>query len=855
MAYFLYFRKRPSVRVSCLRRTFINQPYYRMKRYLNLLFLAAAALCASCARDAVVSDVPPKGEDVGGYDNNVIVPGWVRIRLDDEAAPLRTGVFTRGEADSGNPLLDELAAGLGATEIREVFPTDPRFEERHRKYGLHLWFDIRLGDEVPVSRAEQEFAALPGVRHAQPIYRIVALDGADYPLPSEVSEPSSWEGSSREMPFNDPGLKMQWHYDNDGTMTNAEGETVAVEGADIGLFEAWEMYGAGDPSVIVAVMDTGVFSGHEDLQGNMWVNEAELNGTEGVDDDGNGYVDDIYGWNFVRDSGTIVPEDHGTHVAGTVAAVNNNGIGVCGVAGGTGNGDGARIMSMQIFEGDESVGDTNAECFVYAADNGAVISQNSWTWTRLSSLPRAYDEAFDYFIENAGMDDSDGDGVNDRQTGPMKGGIIICAAGNSGGRIEYPAADARCVAVTAMGATFKLEAYSNRGAEADIMAPGGVKAANSKRRVWSTVADNDYAAMYGTSMACPHVSGVAALIIAEYGQEGFTAEQCREILLRAYRPVGGLADDDAELGVLGVGLLDAGAAFVTDPQSQPGVVEFGSMQVSGNTVSVPWRVPADGNGNAVAQFVVEYAPKEGGGTPGGGTVANRYDVGQTMVYTFEGLYNTDYEINVRSIDRFGNSSEAVSGSVSIGNFENRPPERTSERMADVSMPDTAETSIVSITLTPYFTDPDLEYGDELSYSATSVNEDIVATEVAGEVLRLIPRAKGTSLVTVTASDLAGATVGFSIYATVAGGTGPSGDDGAVAISPNPVADRLNVRLGDTEGEAVVRIYDGAARLVMEAREEIVGGGVELDVSRLSPGAYSLVAEGGGRTVRGTFVKR
>ena len=566
-------------------------------------------------------------------------------------------------------------------------------------------------------------------------------------------------------------------------------------------------------------------------------------------------MDDIYGWNFVRDSGTIVPEDHGTHVAGTVAAVNNNGIGVCGVAGGTGNGDGARIMSMQIFEGEESVGDTNAECFVYAADNGAVISQNSWTWTRLSSLPRAYDEAFDYFIENAGMDDSDGDGVNDRQTGPMKGGIIICAAGNSGGRIEYPAADARCVAVTAMGATFKLEAYSNRGAEADIMAPGGVKAANSKRRVWSTVAENDYAAMYGTSMACPHVSGVAALIIAEYGQEGFTAEQCREILLRAYRPVGGLADDDAELGVLGVGLLDAGAAFVTDPQSQPGVVEFGSMQVSGNTVSVPWRVPADGNGNAVAQFVVEYAPKEGGGTPGGGTVANRYDVGQTMVYTFEGLYNTDYEINVRSIDRFGNSSEAVSGSVSIGNFENRPPERTSERMADVSMPDTAETSIVSITLTPYFTDPDLEYGDELSYSATSVNEDIVATEVAGEVLRLIPRAKGTSLVTVTASDLAGATVSFSIYATVAGGTGPSGDDGAVAISPNPVADRLNVRLGDTEGEAAVRIYDGAARLVMEAREEIVGGGVELDVSRLSPGAYSLVAEGGGRTVRGTFVKR
>lgn len=853
MAYFLYFRKRPSVRVSCLRRTFINQPYYRMKRYLNLLFLAAAALCASCARDAVVSDVPPKGEDVGGYDNNVIVPGWVRIRLDDEAAPLRTGVFTRGEADSGNPLLDELAAGLGATEIREVFPTDPRFEERHRKYGLHLWFDIRLGDEVPVSRAEQEFAALPGVRHAQPIYRIVALDGADYPLPSEVSEPSSWEGSSREMPFNDPGLKMQWHYDNDGTMTNAEGETVAVEGADIGLFEAWEMYGAGDPSVIVAVMDTGVFSGHEDLQGNMWVNEAELNGTAGKDDDGNGYRDDIHGYDFYKKSPDVEPGEHGTHVAGTIAAVNDNGIGVSGVAGGTGNGDGVRIMTCAIYDY-MGYGTATPTGYVYAADNGAVISQNSWNYPMINILPEDMSVAFDYFIDNAGI------GPDGEQTGPMKGGVIIFAAGNEfSPKVGCPSDDPRVITVTSMMADYVKASYSNYGTEADIFAPGGAgerdAAFPQQGQVYSTGLDNTYTYHSGTSMACPHVSGVAALIIAEYGQEGFTAEQCREILLRAYRPVGGLADDDAELGVLGVGLLDAGAAFVTDPQSQPGVVEFGSMQVSGNTVSVPWRVPADGNGNAVAQFVVEYAPKEGGGTPGGGTVANRYDVGQTMVYTFEGLYNTDYEINVRSIDRFGNSSEAVSGSVSIGNFENRPPERTSERMADVSMPDTAETSIVSITLTPYFTDPDLEYGDELSYSATSVNEDIVATEVAGEVLRLIPRAKGTSLVTVTASDLAGATVGFSIYATVAGGTGPSGDDGAVAISPNPVADRLNVRLGDTEGEAVVRIYDGAARLVMEAREEIVGGGVELDVSRLSPGAYSLVAEGGGRTVRGTFVKR
>ena len=601
-------------------------------KYRYWLAGLCAGLLISCAKESFTVGVEPEDGDRIYADGDEVIRGWIRIKLSEEGPEaLRTGQFTRGEAATGDGDIDEVAAALGATEVRRVFRDGGRFAERRRRYGLHLWYDIRFDEEIPVSRAGAEFAALPGVAYAEPVYRIQRLDAAAIPAEAlyEPPVPAAEEG---QWPFDDPMLSQQWHYYNDGTISGTEA------GADMNLFEGWKTT-AGSPAVIVAVTDSGV------------------------------------------------------------------------------------------------------------------------------------------------------------------------------------------------------------------------QAANSKRRVWSTVADNDYAAMYGTSMACPHVSGVAALIIAEYGQEGFTAEQCREILLRAYRPVGGLADDDAELGVLGVGLLDAGAAFVTDPQSQPGVVEFGSMQVSGNTVSVPWRVPADGNGNAVAQFVVEYAPKEGGGTPGGGTVANRYDVGQTMVYTFEGLYNTDYEINVRSIDRFGNSSEAVSGSVSIGNFENRPPERTSERMADVSMPDTAETSIVSITLTPYFTDPDLEYGDELSYSATSVNEDIVATEVAGEVLRLIPRAKGTSLVTVTASDLAGATVGFSIYATVAGGTGPSGDDGAVAISPNPVADRLNVRLGDTEGEAVVRIYDGAARLVMEAREEIVGGGVELDVSRLSPGAYSLVAEGGGRTVRGTFVKR
>ena len=804
----------------------------------------------SCTKEPVLSEAPERDvPDVSVPDDDNIVSGWVRIKLADDAAPLCVGAFTRGEVESGDPRLDEIAQELGATEIRRVFRDGGRFAERRRRYGLHLWYDIKIGEDVPVSRAEAGIAAVPGVAHVQPIYkakltdhRVIPAMAADMKYKPAALDASRPVLSPEEYPFNDPGLPQQWHYYNDGSLEKA------VEGADINLFKGWEI-NTGRPDVIVAVVDMGVQYDHPDLAANMWINEAEMNGTEGVDDDDNGYVDDLYGWNFAPnyDSGEIVPGYHGTHIAGTIAAVNNNGEGVCGIAGGSGNGDGVRIMTIG-WSADNRQTIPNWDMFAYAADNGAVIASCSW---EVSSPDLAPDlqAGLDYFIDNAGMDE------NGVQTGPMKGGLIMFAAGNSGeNRLKFPSYYDRVVSVASMAPDYNKASYSNWAPEVDILAPGGEKNFGEAYAVYSTYTDSGYAYIEGTSMATPHVSGVAALIVSEYGKEGFTSDDLRKRLLASFRPISPVVSGEYA-NQIGVGLVDASLITLEDPGVSPGALENYGAEGLPDSVRIYCRVPADGNGNAVAQFVVEYAPKEGGGTPGGGTVANRYDVGQTMVYTFEGLYNTDYEINVRSIDRFGNSSEAVSGSVSIGNFENRPPERTSERMADVSMPDTAETSIVSITLTPYFTDPDLEYGDELSYSATSVNEDIVATEVAGEVLRLIPRAKGTSLVTVTASDLAGATVSFSIYATVAGGTGPSGDDGAVAISPNPVADRLNVRLGDTEGEAAVRIYDGAARLVMEAREEIVGGGVELDVSRLSPGAYSLVAEGGGRTVRGTFVKR
>lgn len=136
-------------------------------------------------------------------------------------------------------------------------------------------------------------------------------------------------------------------------------------GADINAQDAWAIT-AGNPGVVVAIVDQGVKYTHPDLAANMWINTQEKNGATGADDDGNGYIDDIYGYNFVTRGAVSWDREvwvggenkgdsgHGTHVAGTVAAVNNNGVGVCGVAGGTGRNDGVKLMSCQIFSGNDA---------------------------------------------------------------------------------------------------------------------------------------------------------------------------------------------------------------------------------------------------------------------------------------------------------------------------------------------------------------------------------------------------------------------------------------------------------------------------------------------------------------------
>ncbi len=385
--------------------------------------------------------------------------------------------------------------------------------------------------------------------------------------------------NASEAIFNDPYLSDQWHLINDGNTNICK---TAVAGADVSVKDAWRLT-AGDPSIIVAILDEGVLYSHPDLAANMWVNEAELNGKSGADDDGNGYVDDIHGYNFASDKAEITcnktgDSGHGTHVAGTVAAVNNNGVGVCGVAGGSGNGDGVRLMSCQIFDGSTSSSAAVARALIYAADNGATVAQCSFGY---DAGTYKTDEEFkkrcsveyagiQYFLnkENCHSDVIDGN-------------IIIFSAGNDGKRIcSYPGGLKDVISVTAFGPGYQPAGYTNYGTGCNISAPGGDyyvgrSGYNKKCQVLSTIPGRDYTGDYGwmegTSMATPHVSGVAALGLSYAKKLGlkFTREEFISMLLTSVNAIDSYfvgtkpRDDSGDMelsyyvGNMGTGAVDA----------------------------------------------------------------------------------------------------------------------------------------------------------------------------------------------------------------------------------------------------------------------------------------------------------
>lgn len=517
----------------------------KMRSFKFIAILVVAALC-SCTNDPIdeggAANVPT------GIDRKIMTSsleseqGELLVKFSDEAiAAVETGV-TRTEATrTGLQRFDAALTDIEAVSLERVFPDIPKHEAQARAFGLHLWYVVKFNPEVSLATAARKLAAADEVAYVQYNNRIVESYDREEPIPYDRVRNADYTVANTDgnvmSSFNDPRLKDQWHYKNTGDESLVK---PIKAGSDINLEPAWELC-TGDPSIIVAVMDQGVVYNHEDLATNMWINEKELKGSEGVDDDGNGYVDDIYGYNFVKNTGKITwndPKDngHGTHVAGTIAAVNNNGIGVCGIAGGSGNNDGVKIMSIQAFVGEATVSvAASARAIQYAADNGASILQCSW-----GSGPGAFnsDQAYEnecraevvalkYFIES------------ERPGGPLNGGIAFFAAGNSSMDCEYPASYPTVVCVTSIGTDFTPSTFTCFGLPADIAAPGGDnnyhEGGNQAGKVLSTLLPlrGMYGYMAGTSMSTPHVSGVAALGLSYAKQLGktFEPDEFRDMVL------------------------------------------------------------------------------------------------------------------------------------------------------------------------------------------------------------------------------------------------------------------------------------------------------------------------------------
>ncbi len=372
-----------------------------MSKYILMLFLALSLIsCGSESRQ----NISGQSTDIHSSSSAVIdAPATKNM----PARYVPGEVLVKFKSGTSIVAMNKLHGTLGAAKIRDI-----------RHLGIHR---MKLPEDVKVEEAVQIYRNDPNVEFAEPNYIV----------------------KTSAVP-NDPGYSLQWGLNNTG-------QTGGTPGADIHAQGAWDVT-KGSNNIIIAVVDTGVAYDHPDIAGNVWVNTAELNGSAGVDADQNGYIDDVYGWDFIDNDGYPVDYDqHGTHVAGIIAAKGNNGSGISGVMWS------AKIMPLR-FLGVTGTGDVAkaAEAIEYAADNGARIINASWGGNDYSNT--LYN-AIDY----AGQ----------------KNVLVVAAAGNETMNNDinafYPASFSlsNIISVAATNQNDSIADFSNFGATSvDLGAPG-----------------------------------------------------------------------------------------------------------------------------------------------------------------------------------------------------------------------------------------------------------------------------------------------------------------------------------------------------------------------------------------------
>lgn len=865
-------------------------------KYTSIVLSIALLTCVSCMNEedifVVERDLAPEELVFGSDLPDEGLLSSMNIYVSEElAVSLEEATGSNGKVNL-RPF--KTLTQQGVVGMRRMFPHAGRFEERTRAEGLHRWYVLSYEEGRSMTKASDGLL-IEGVELIEYCPKIAIVGD-----PQVVEVVSAVTKASSSGVFDDPMFDQQWHYYNNGKASSS------VSGCDINVVPVWRNYSTynkykGD--IIVGVVDGGIDYKHEDLNGNMWRNPDKSG-------------ENVYGYNFVTNTYVVTPEDHGTHVAGTVAAVNNNGIGVCGVAGGDVKKrvSGAKLMSCQIFEGKNS--GSGAEAIKWSADHGAVISQNSWGYPTLDETPSSVKSAVDYFEKYAGVDE------NGKQTGPMKGGLVIFAAGNEGKNTSSSDYE-KILSVTSVGADYKRAYYTCYGSWADVAATGGD--AKKGNQVLSTIPGNKYGKMQGTSMACPHVSGLAALVLARFGGEGYTPAALRKQIEENVTDISSF-----NVGYnLGKGLVNAYKALGASGGKAPDVPSGLTVSTQSNNISFSVKIPKDSDDGVPSSIYIYYSTSDFTSVKNksfGMFYVEDRKVGDVLSGTISGVdFETEYHIAAVAGDLAGNKSAlstkvvAVTGPNSAPVLETesaldvkiKPHEKVSadfdiiepdghfylidlEPGSEAAMLDTLVRESPKIRLTPslvptgkysatltvtdiygmatvqtykyevlpntkpvlvkpfedmifnskaaevqelqaldYFKDED---GEELSYSFEFSHPEIANATYSGGKFQITSMNYGVSEIKVTGTDVRGESVSQFLRVLV------RSDAKALSLYPNPVQDKMNIRVGKDAAELSLKMISALGSVAFDGNYQNVSpfDVVTVDLSGLTAGSYTAV---------------